>query len=180
MTKQNAPTLDKQTYFEWRTLRALEPKQRTRTQSARLRDIRVHWYTNQSQGALDLFEKQAIAWGQEFDSIGAELALKLDVLRNRYFRSALEGLTGVAPPEHFRWRDNDQTTEQQDWCITRVRPHWACGISLLDAAEAFVTEAESNCNIIYENAQRPADWDPADIDSNDTIVHRCDGGVFDE
>jgi hypothetical protein len=40
-----------------------------------------------------------------------------------------------------------------------VKPDWACGISLLEAAEAFVVDAASNYNILCPNAEYPAPFE---------------------
>ena len=69
-------------------------------------------------------------------------------LRNRYFREVLAAITGIKPPTHFQLRKHSQTSEQQDWCSYNSKPHWACGYSVMESAERFVLEAESNGNII--------------------------------
>lgn len=66
-----------------------------------------------------------------------------------YFRDALHRLSGTEPPEHFKFRPTDEALarEQHEWCAITIRPSWACGISLLEAAEKFVEDAWKNGNI---------------------------------
>lgn len=67
-----------------------------------------------------------------------------------YFRDALHQLTGVKPPVSFRFRPTNESLAdlQQEWCVNHVRSVWACGISLLEAAERFVVDAWDNGNIL--------------------------------
>ena len=81
-------------------------------------------------------------------------------LRNIYFRDALQHLTDKPCPHHFQFRRRSQITEIHQWCALNVRPHWACGISLMEAAERYVVDAEDNANIIWPEAGYAQDWDP--------------------
>ena len=78
---------------------------------------------------------------------------------DRYFRKALATIVGVAPPAHFKYADSAHSDEQQSWCIQNARPFWACGISILEAADAFVHDAVYNGNIMHPNASYPAFWE---------------------
>ena len=67
--------------------------------------------------------------------------------------SMLYALTGVMPPAFVNgiYASNELSEDQQmelhDWCTTHVKPHWATGIGLLEAADQMVEEAVSNGNI---------------------------------
>lgn len=71
-------------------------------------------------------------------------------------REVLKSLTGKEPPEfvkgyNFKNLTDHQIILLQNWCVDNVEPRWACGISLMDAAEIFVAEAVGNANIAEEN-----------------------------
>lgn len=89
-------------------------------------------------------------------------------LRDQYFRDALLSLTGIEPPKWFvcnpsHWGPSEDMNAEsmQDWASLNVKPNWACGISLLEAAKAFVDDAECNCNIMNtDHASHPATFEP--------------------
>lgn len=83
------------------------------------------------------------------------------MLADEYYRDALQALTGVAPPPNFTMRPLSDAEEytQQEWAVNNVRPRWACGISLLEAARAFVDDARGNGNILKERASDPAPFE---------------------
>lgn len=70
-------------------------------------------------------------------------------------REVLLALTGKSPPSFVKgYNFKNLTSEQWDtlhqWCVRHVKPHWATGIGLLEAAEAMVEEAVDNANIQRE------------------------------
>ncbi|MEM9067123.1 MAG: hypothetical protein AAGE52_01415 [Myxococcota bacterium] len=71
----------------------------------------------------------------------------------RPLREALRALTGAEPPsfvgDAYSVSELDESlwTRLQDWCSDHARPEWACGISMMDAADAIVSEAVANGNI---------------------------------
>ena len=68
-------------------------------------------------------------------------------------REMLEALTGEAPPDYIttQYSSSELTEYEQDklqwWCVDYVRPVWATGIGLLEAADKMIEEAVSNGNI---------------------------------
>lgn len=70
------------------------------------------------------------------------------------FQEVLHALTGVEPPKDFLYEYNCDVHAyyQQSWAATYVKPEWACGISLLDAAKMFVDEAIGNSNLREDGA----------------------------
>jgi hypothetical protein len=77
-------------------------------------------------------------------------------LADMCFRDALRVFTGVAPPGHFKLMASDSEHDaQQEWAVDHVRPTWACGISLLEVARAFVKDARENGTILKPDADYP-------------------------
>ncbi len=67
-------------------------------------------------------------------------------------REALAAVVGKEPPDfvrgyNFKDLTDKQQLELQDWCSLNARPHWATGLSMLEAAELIVEGAVENANI---------------------------------
>jgi len=66
---------------------------------------------------------------------------------------AIEAIVGERPPLEtaFAWKWDDLSEADkhwlQDWCSERARPHWATGLSMIEAAELIVEQACENANI---------------------------------
>lgn len=69
------------------------------------------------------------------------------------FSDAIEALVGEKPPLEtqcaFDFNDLCESDKEwiQDWCSERASPHWATGLSMIEAAELIVAQAVENCNI---------------------------------
>lgn len=68
------------------------------------------------------------------------------------FREALAAVVGKEPPEYVRGFGFSEMTEKQkdelqSWCSLNARPHWATGLSMIEAAETIVEGAIENANI---------------------------------
>jgi hypothetical protein len=69
-----------------------------------------------------------------------------------FFAEALQTITGSEPPFGLSSTgttgmiDEDMTT-LQDWCAVHAQPHWATGLSMIEAAELIVAGAIENGNI---------------------------------
>lgn len=71
------------------------------------------------------------------------------------FRDILQAVTGVKPPKFVRGYSTRGYTdaekdELQSWASDNVKPSWATGIGLIEAAENMVEEAEINGNIPHD------------------------------
>lgn len=66
---------------------------------------------------------------------------------------AIEAIVGERPPLEttfaWKWDDLSECDKRwlQDWCSERARPHWATGLSMIEAAELIVEQACENANI---------------------------------
>lgn len=72
---------------------------------------------------------------------------------------ALLAITGVEPPDYVRGLYSashleDRVDELQSWCSENARPHWATGLSMLEAAELIVGGAVENANIPPERGDK--------------------------
>lgn len=68
------------------------------------------------------------------------------------FREALAAVVGKDPPDYVKGHGtlgltDQQMLELQDWCSLNARPHWATGLSMIEAAELIVQGAIENANI---------------------------------
>ncbi len=68
------------------------------------------------------------------------------------FRVVLRELLGKEPPPFVRGYGtrgySDAEVQQlQDFCSVNARPHWATGLSMIEAAELIVEGAVQNANI---------------------------------
>lgn len=68
------------------------------------------------------------------------------------FREALLAVVGKEPPAFVKGfgtqgLSDPQIQELQDWCSLNARPHWATGLSMMEAAELIVAGAIENANI---------------------------------
>jgi hypothetical protein len=82
-------------------------------------------------------------------------------------REALKGLVRKEPPDFVKGYDLKQLTDQQmlalqDWCSLNVRPQWATGLSVIEAAELMVAGAVENGNIL--SAEEAAKNPPPDLE----------------
>jgi hypothetical protein len=74
------------------------------------------------------------------------------------FRSTLESITGKLPPMDlsgvycFNDIENPETQDAiQDWASVNANPHWATGLSMIEAAELIVEQAVENRNILSKD-----------------------------
>jgi hypothetical protein len=72
--------------------------------------------------------------------------------RSHPFREALAAVVGKEPPAFVGGHgtnglSDQQLMELQDWCSENARPHWAAGLSMIEAAELIVAGAVENANI---------------------------------
>lgn len=74
-------------------------------------------------------------------------------------REALASIIGKDPPDFVRGHNTSglsdkQILDLQDWCSVNARPHWATGLSMIEAAELIVAGAIENANILDSAGDR--------------------------
>lgn len=82
-------------------------------------------------------------------------------IANAYFRDVLFAVTGVRPPNTFKFSATDEAHEaaQRAWAEHHARPDWVSGESLLVAARALVMDAHENGSILSRTATNPSDFE---------------------